>query len=166
MGYLGAGQRGDFPSIAGSALARGSVRSQGLAPPCPPAIHRPSTPQPHSTISCLASPLLGTGWTPGTVGSTPSKSCCPWLEAQDCLLSAPSPCRASPSSGRCRRVLGASDTILQGGVPSGGSVQPEGGNGPGWECGSLWAPGALSLGDCKIPMYITWLCWTGCSRVQ
>lgn len=27
--------------------------------------------------------------------------------------------------------------------------------GPGWERGMLWAPGPLSLGDCKIPMYIT-----------
>lgn len=74
-------------------------------------------------------------------------------------LSAPSPCRASPSSGHCRRVLGASDTTLQGGVPSSGSVQPDGGKGPGWECGMLWAPGPLSLSNCKIPMYITWLHW-------
>lgn len=74
-------------------------------------------------------------------------------------LSAPSLCRASPSLGRCRRVLGASDTTLQGGVPSGGSVQPDGGKGPGWERGMLWAPGPSLLGDCKIPMYITWLRW-------
>lgn len=46
IGHLGAGQRGDCPSMPGAALAHVGVQPTGLIPPCPPAIRRPCMPCP------------------------------------------------------------------------------------------------------------------------
>lgn len=169
--HMAAGQRGNFPSIPGSTLVHGSVWPIGLTPPCLCAIHRPCMPWPQHNVLLSITPAWhmldsSNSW------QYPLQILLPLPQGSDGQaeeLSVPSPCRASPSSGCCRRMLGPSDTTLQGGVSRTGSVQPDGGKGPGWECGMLWAPAPLSLGDCKIPMYITWLhgCvgdW--CSRVQ
>lgn len=159
MAYQGAGQRGDLPSIPGSALVRGGVCPTGIAAPCPLPYIDPVCPSPTAQSGAQHHPCLAHAG----------------LQQQ---LAVPTPNPAAPGSRQWWTSTGAVCSITLQSIPflralqeGAGCQHPAGwgpkqwlsaaggGKGLGWERGVLWAPGPLSLGDCKIPTYIARLPW-------